>query len=100
MESQFYILLSLKSPTGFEDYGEYYLGNDREFASALFNDLRGSSREDQPSCLHMDFMEAVDELPVCIKSICCTLDDLAYNCKLIAKETFKAYNLKEASHFS
>jgi len=40
-------------------------------------------------------METVDELPVCIKSICCTLDELAWNCKTIAKETFKAYNLKE-----
>jgi len=96
MANQFYILLSLKSPERFENYGQFFLGNDREFASALFNGLRGSESASEHSWLHVDFMETVDELPVCIKSICCSLDELAYNCKLIAKETFKAYNLKEA----
>jgi len=95
MENQFYILLSLKTPGGFENYGQYYLGNDREFASALFGGLKGSDPAAETTYLHMDFMETVDELPVCIKSICCTLDELAWNCKTIAKETFKAYNLKE-----
>jgi len=96
MENQFYILLSLKTPKGFENYGQYDLGSDREFASSLFDDLKGGVPADDASCLHMDFMETVGELPVCIKSICCTIDELACNCKVIAKEMFRTYYLKEA----
>jgi hypothetical protein len=48
------------------------------------------------SCpLHIDLMEAVDNLPVKIKSICCTLEELGFNCKLIAKEIFRLKNLEE-----
>ena len=96
MATRFYILLSLKSPKRFENYGQFFLGDDREFALALFNKLKGSEAIDEHLCLHIDFMETVDQLPVCFKTICCSLDELAYNCKLIAKETFKACNLKEA----
>jgi hypothetical protein len=40
-------------------------------------------------------METVNELPVKIKTICCTLDELGHNCKLIARETFRLKNLEE-----
>lgn len=97
MKTQFYILLSLKTPRGFADYGQYFFSDDREAAYELFGQLKGC-RDIKDSCLlHIDLMETVNELPVKIKTICCTLDELAYNCKLIARETFRLKNLEVAT---
>ncbi len=95
MKTQFYIMLSLKTPQGFVDYGQYFFGDDREAAYELFTQLKGSKYISDNCLLHIDLMETVDELPVKIKTICCTLEELAYNCKLIAREIFRLKNLEE-----
>jgi len=95
METQFYILLSLQTPQGFTDYGQYFFGNDREAAYGLFAQLQGSANVKDSCLLHIDLMETINELPVKIKTICCTLDDLGTNCKLIAREIFRIKNLEE-----
>ncbi|QEM04997.1 hypothetical protein DIU31_016285 [Mucilaginibacter rubeus] len=95
METQFYILLSLSTRQGFADYGQYFFGNDREAAYDLFNQLKGSPDLKDTRLLHIDLMETVGELPVKIKTICCTLEELGYNCKLIAREVFRLKNLEE-----
>lgn len=95
METQFYILLSLKTLQGFTDYGQYFFGNDREAAYGLFRQLQGSANVKDNCLLHIDLMETADELPVRIKTICCTLDELGANCKLIAREIFRLKNLEE-----
>jgi hypothetical protein len=88
-------MLSLKTPQGFVDYGQYFFGDDREAAYELFTQLKGSKYISDNCLLHIDLMETVDELPVKIKTICCTLEELAYNCKLIAREIFRLKNLEE-----
>lgn len=95
MKTQFYILLSLKTPAGFETYGQYFLGNDRQAAYDLFNQLKGSELTTDHALLHIDLMETVDELPVRIRTMYCTLEELGCNCKLIAKGIFRLLNLKE-----
>lgn len=86
MKTQFYILLSLKTQQGFVDFGQYFFGNDREAAYELFGQLKGSATIKDTCLLHIDLMETVDELPVKIKTICCTLEELGCNCKLIARD--------------
>jgi len=95
MKKQFYLLLSIKTPGRFETYGQYFLGDDRQYALDIFEGLRGSEKIDNNAVLHLDFMETIDELPVKIKTKCCTLDELGDNCKWIAKETFRLLNLQE-----
>lgn len=95
MKTQFYILLSLRTTQGFVNYGQYFFGNDRGAAYELFRQLKGSGDIKDNSLLHIDLMETVDELPVKIKTICCTLEELGYNCKLIAREVFRLKNLEE-----
>ena len=94
METQFYILLSFKTPDGFDTYGQYFVGDERNAANSLFDRLEGSKdlAENRPP--HIDLMEPVDDFDFKIKSICCTLDELAANSKLIAKEIFRLKNLK------
>jgi len=93
METQFYLLLSLKTHKGFETYAQYFLGNDGEEALVIFQQLKGSQEIHDPALLHIDLMEVADELPVSIKTICCTLQQLSDNCKLITKEIFRLKNL-------
>ncbi|MBL4675381.1 MAG: hypothetical protein JKY70_04130 [Mucilaginibacter sp.] len=95
METQFYILLSLKTQQGFSDYGQFFLGDDGEAAYGLFRQLKGIEQIKDGCLLHIDLMETVNELPVKIKSICCTLEELGANCKLIAREIFRLNNLEE-----
>lgn len=95
METQFYILLSLKTSKGFVDYGQYFFGNDRQAAYDLFEQMNGSETLTDTALLHIDLMETVKELPVRIKTICCTLDELGTNCKLIAREIFRLKNMEE-----
>lgn len=95
MKTQFYILLSLKTINGFIDYGQYFFGNDRVAAHQLFSQLKGSESIKDNALLHIDLMETVDELPVRAKTICCTLDELGFNCKLIAREIFRLKNLED-----
>jgi len=95
MKKQFYLLLSLKTPRGFETYGQYFLGDERLYAEAIFNGLKGTAKINDHALLHLDFMEIVDELPVKVKTKGCTLEELGNNCKWIAKETFRLLNLEE-----
>lgn len=93
MKTQFYILLSLRTPKGFVDYGQFNLGDELAAAYSLFETLKGTGEFSAP--LHIDLMETVDELPVKIKTICCSLEQLSTNCRLIAKEMFRLKNLEE-----
>jgi len=95
MKKQFYLLLSLKTPRGFETYGQYFLGDERLYAESIFNGLKGTTEIKEKGLLHLDLMETVDELPVKVKTKCCTLEELGNNCKWIAKETFRLLNLEE-----
>ena len=97
MKTQFYILLSLKTPDGFVNYGQYFFGDDRGAAYQLFAELKGSKTFSDAAALHIDLMEMVNELPMKIKTICCTLEELGYNSKLIAREIFRLKNLEEMS---
>jgi hypothetical protein len=94
MKTKFYILMSLQTLTGFVNYGQFWLGHDGQVASEIFNQLKDSAKDANQPMLHLDFMECVDEIPVKIKTVCCTLDDFMLNCKTIAKETFRRLNLE------
>jgi hypothetical protein len=95
METQYYIFLSIKTPQGFVDYGQYFFGNDREAAYGLFRQLKGHETISENCLLHIDLMEIVNDLPEKIRTICCTLDELGTNSKLIAREIFRLKNLEE-----
>jgi hypothetical protein len=93
METIFYILLYIKTPQGFESFGRFYIGNKNELAWQLFDKLKGSEEEIDDRILQMDLMETRNNLPVNIKVIGCTLEEMAENCKVIAKEAFKIFIL-------
>ena len=95
METTFYIILNIKTATGFERYGRFSVGNDPFIADALFHKLTGSESSGEDCPLHLDFMETRNGLPVSLRVLSCNLQQLAENIKIITREKFKALNLGE-----
>jgi len=95
MKITFSIVLNIKTTTGFEPFGRFMLGNDRDFAYRLFGQLQGSEILSEKDILHIDLMETTDGLPLNIRVLNCTLHELTSNCRTITKEVFKHINLED-----
>jgi len=93
MQTKFYIICHLKTLAGPEAYGRFEIGNDRETAKELFAKLKGDKEVNEQNMLCMELMETVNELPVNINIISCTLKELMENCRIITKEVFTQHNL-------
>ncbi len=94
MAPNFYITLNLITPDGFESYGRFLLGNDKHEANQIFKLLRGNELVSEKSVLSMDLTEDYNGIPIPIKMIHCSLDELAHNTKIISREVFKRIHLK------
>lgn len=95
-ENNFFVVLSIRTPNGFESFGKFNLGNKRKPAVDVFRQLKGNPTVDEKTVLTIDLVETVNGLPLNLNILGCTLEELAYNCRVITKETFKLYNLKQA----
>jgi hypothetical protein len=93
MKTKFYIICHINTPEGPETYGRFEIGNDRGKAYELFSKIKGDKEMSGPNILCLELMETVNELPVNINIIGCTLNELAENCRIITKEVFNNLNL-------
>jgi len=94
-QTTFYIVLNLRTCTGYESFGKFFIGNDKKSAARIFAQLKGQKAVDEKSVLQLDLRETINGLPVNIQMITCSLEELAENCRIITKEIFKMFNLKE-----
>jgi hypothetical protein len=93
METIFYILLNIQTPEGLENFCKFSLGNDSDFAYALFSKLQGTSEVSENNILYLELIETKAGLPLNLKIMTCTLDEISENCRLITKETFRRFSL-------
>ncbi len=94
-KTTFNIVLNIRTSNGFESFGKFFVGNNKKFAEAIFVELKGRKNIDEKTILQLDLVETINGLPVNMKMISCSLDELAENCKIITKETFKVFNMEE-----
>jgi hypothetical protein len=94
MKSKYYLMLSLKYPGGYKYFGEYYLGKDSQYANEIFDDLKGRGAVYEDAPLHIDMIVMTGDSTETAKTVGCTLDEFAANCKYIAKEIFRINNLE------
>lgn len=95
MHSGFYIKVHIRKGDTFECLAQFFLGEERKFARNVFKKLIGSEKVDEANILLLDLVETSNGLPVNMDMIACTLEELAENSKVITKEVFKFYNMKE-----
>ena len=93
MIQQFFIILHMKVRGELQSFGKFEIGNNGEEAYALFHQLKGSSNTDNGNVLYMELTETANNLPANVKILSCTLDELAGNCRLIAKDLFRRNNM-------
>ena len=93
METNFQISLHMKTPAGFETYGNFDLGSDREQAMAIVEQFKGTDELSENSILYMDFTEVQEGVPLPVTILHCTLDDLTYNIRIITRDIFKNFSL-------
>ncbi|MDP9042992.1 MAG: hypothetical protein M3N30_13505 [Bacteroidota bacterium] len=95
MAADYHILLNLKTCEGYENYGKFNIGKSRETALALYHSLHGNEDDSVDFPLQIELREYVTGLPMEVKLLNCTLEELGTNCKLITREVFKQINMKE-----
>ncbi len=93
METVFYINLNLRTANGYQQFARYYIGNNPEAANILFRQLKGNEDVSEDMVLQLDFIETVNDLPVNLQVLGCTLSELSENCAIITREVFKAMNM-------
>ncbi|MGF7040308.1 hypothetical protein [Mucilaginibacter lappiensis] len=93
MKTLFQISLHIKTPSGFETYGTFDLGEDRQQATEIFNQLKGTPDIALHSVLYMDLSEIRDGIPIPMEIRHCTLEDIAYNARIITRDVFKNLSL-------
>ena len=94
-QTTFDIVLNLRTSDGYESFGKFFLGDNRKFANHIFSQLNGRKNVSEKSILQLDLVETTNGLPLNVQMISCSLEELAENCRIITKETFKRINLKE-----
>ena len=94
-QTAFNIVLNIKTCNGFDCFGKFFVGNNKKFAQAVFDQLKGRKNVDEKSILQLDLVETINGLPANMQMISCSLEELAENCKIITKETFKFLNMEE-----
>jgi len=95
MRTQFFIAVQINTANGPETIARFRIGNNPQQASQIFYLLKGDDHIGERDTLCLDFMEMKDGLPVNLKMISCTSDQLAENCKIITEELFMLSGLRE-----
>lgn len=93
METKFQISLHIKTPAGFETYGNFDLGPNPEQAMAIVEQFKGTDNISANSILYIDFTEVQNGIPLPLRILHCTLDDIAYNTRIITRDIFKNLSL-------
>ncbi|MGN6420414.1 MAG: hypothetical protein ACTHMC_23095 [Pseudobacter sp.] len=93
MKKTYYIMFHIKVKGELQTFGKFYIGQHRALAHGLFKKMRGKADTDGSEVLFVELMETHEKLPLNIQMLACTLDELAENCRVIAKETFKWNNI-------
>jgi hypothetical protein len=93
MEILFQISLHIKTPSGFETYGTFDLGPDREKALEIYSQLEGTDEVAANSVLYMDLSEIRNGIPLPLAIRHCTLEDIAFNARVITRDVFKNLSL-------
>jgi hypothetical protein len=96
MESEYRIALHGKTPTGYETYGMFYIGNDSVEVNRLFHHLKGCRQHREEGLLLMELQAIYRGLPIDMQMIHCTLEDVAENTRLITKYLFKSLSFEGA----
>jgi hypothetical protein len=95
MDTQYNIIISIKTPQGMLEIGDFFIGDDEEMALATFYSLDGYNETDEKSVLRIDLVKKQAEAPEqYLAGISCTLNQYVENCRIIVRDAFKYFTLE------
>ena len=92
MQPGYFITVWVKAKDDYEQIARICLGENKTFANNLFHELRGSKEVRNSELLQLDLVEHIADIPVTIDIIACTLEQYAYNSRVLAAELLKSHN--------
>ena len=96
MDTIYTVVISIRTLQGMQEIGTFFLGTEVDFANSVFDSLKGDLTSKDDVLIRVD-LEKKEEgiLPVRMKSISCTLNQYAENCKIITRDIFKFFTLEQ-----
>ena len=96
MEVVYNVIVNIKIVKGMLEIGSFFLGDDIDFASGVFNNLKGDPEVKDDTVMRLDLVKKEEnDLPLLLYSKSCTLDEYTENCKIISREVFKFFTLEK-----
>ena len=96
MKPTYEIVIKIRTQDGITDAGYFSLGTNLEFALSTFGSLKGESNDTHDAAICLCLIEKNGKAsPRQLKNIGCILNELADNCKIIARDVFKLLNLEK-----
>jgi hypothetical protein len=95
MDAKYNIVISIKTPEGVMEIGNFFIGDDEDAALTTFYSLNGYNDADDKSVLHINLIKNLsDTVAQYMASISCTLDQYVENCRIITRDAFKHFTME------
>ncbi len=97
-DTSYHLTVNIQTPKGMLEIGRFFLGTDKSFAEDTVNELKGSDDLVKYPSIRLDLLNIEsNKLPVCLKSIGCTLEQYASNCKVLTREAFRYFMFEKST---
>lgn len=93
MKTYYTISVNMRTPCGFESHANFHVGSGKQRAYEIFGLMKGSENLTEGTVLTMDISSITDGIPLPLKMLGCTIEEVNYNTKIIMREIFKTINL-------
>jgi hypothetical protein len=96
MKTIYRVIVNMQIPDGYIETARFFIGNNKDEATEMFELLHGRHLAGKASLLRMDLVaKDNDGIGIVHQSLDCTLKELTENVKIITKETFRLLNLEQ-----
>ncbi|HEY1869423.1 MAG TPA: hypothetical protein VGG71_00125 [Chitinophagaceae bacterium] len=93
MGAIYQIVVNMRGTNGMWELGRFFIGDDRYVAFETFGELEGTSFI--PSPIRLDLIQKGEEIDIVLVNKGCTLNQFEKNCRIIARDAFKLFNLEQ-----
>lgn len=95
MEGMYSVVVNIRTLKGMQEIGTFFIGSDTGFAHSIFDGLVGDPTLNGEPIIRIDLVIKTGKTPpILLKSLMCTLNQYAENCKVIARDTFTFFTLE------
>lgn len=88
------IIINMRLANGYAETGQFFIGRDADAAFEIFDQLQGTPYHSPTAMLRLDLVTLGEGLGTVLKTLDCTLAEMAENIKIIICQNFRLLNLE------